>query len=41
VLDWNENALRLYRGLGGQPLDGWLTYRLEDAALQRLAAQGG
>jgi GNAT superfamily N-acetyltransferase len=27
VLDWNERAIEVYRGLGARPLDGWTTYR--------------
>jgi GNAT superfamily N-acetyltransferase len=27
VLDWNEPAIRFYKGLGAAPLDGWTTYR--------------
>ena len=27
VLDWNERAIDVYRGLGARPLDGWTTYR--------------
>jgi hypothetical protein len=38
VLDWNEPALAFYRGLGAGPVDGWTTYRLTGAALERLAA---
>ncbi|MBV9950932.1 MAG: GNAT family N-acetyltransferase [Acidimicrobiia bacterium] len=27
VLDWNERAIEVYRGLGARPLEGWTTYR--------------
>ena len=37
VLDWNENAKVFYRQLGATPLDEWEIYRLDTAALQRLA----
>ena len=37
VLDWNEPALRFYRGLGAVPLDGWIGCRLGGDALSRLA----
>lgn len=38
VLDWNEPALRFYRGLGAVALDGWTVHRLTGEALARLAA---
>jgi GNAT superfamily N-acetyltransferase len=37
VLDWNEPALGFYRGLGAVAQDEWTTFRLTDAALERLA----
>jgi GNAT superfamily N-acetyltransferase len=40
VLDWNENAIRFYRGLGAEAMDGWTTQRLTGDALRRLAAEG-
>jgi GNAT superfamily N-acetyltransferase len=27
VLDWNERAIEVYRGLGARPVEGWTTYR--------------
>src|SRR5262249_42789512 len=36
VLDWNEAAIRFYRGLGARPVSGWSVYRLEGEALGRL-----
>jgi GNAT superfamily N-acetyltransferase len=27
VLDWNERAIEVYRGIGARPVDGWTTYR--------------
>jgi GNAT superfamily N-acetyltransferase len=27
VLDWNERAIEVYRGLGARPLEEWTTYR--------------
>jgi GNAT superfamily N-acetyltransferase len=27
VLDWNEKAIAVYRGIGARPVDGWTTYR--------------
>ena len=40
VLDWNEPALRFYRGLGAGPVGDWTVYRLAGAALARLGASG-
>jgi GNAT superfamily N-acetyltransferase len=37
VLNWNERALRFYQQLGAGPVEEWTTYRLEGAALDRLA----
>lgn len=28
VLDWNEDALAFYRGLGAEPVAGWTRYRI-------------
>jgi GNAT superfamily N-acetyltransferase len=38
VLDWNEPAIGFYRSLGARPLDEWTVYRIDDDALDRLAA---
>ena len=37
VLDWNENAIRFYRGLGAEAMEGWTTQRLTGDALGRLS----
>jgi GNAT superfamily N-acetyltransferase len=37
VLDWNEPALRFYRSVGAEAMDGWTVYRLAGDALTRLA----
>ncbi len=37
VLDWNEQALRVYRGLGARAMDDWTVYRLTGPALRELA----
>ncbi|MEM6453576.1 MAG: GNAT family N-acetyltransferase [Acidobacteriota bacterium] len=37
VLDWNVDAFRFYRRLGAEPLDGWTVFRVDGAALDRLA----
>ena len=39
VLDWNEPALGFYRSLGAVAQDEWTTFRLTDAALERLARE--
>jgi GNAT superfamily N-acetyltransferase len=38
VLNWNEMALRVYRGIGAQPMNEWTVQRLAGAALTNLAA---
>lgn len=38
VLDWNEPAVRLYRGIGAVPMDEWTVYRVTGEALEELAA---
>ncbi len=40
VLNWNEPAIRLYRGIGALPMDGWTVYRLTGESLEGLASQG-
>ena len=37
VLDWNETAIRFYKGLGARPMDEWTVYRLSGDALKALA----
>ena len=39
VLDWNEPALRFYRGLGAAGLKEWIPHRVTGAALTALAAR--
>lgn len=39
VLNWNEPALRFYRGLGAAGLTDWQINRLETAAIDALAEQ--
>jgi GNAT superfamily N-acetyltransferase len=38
VLNWNELALRVYRGVGAKPMSDWTVYRLNGEALRDLAA---
>ncbi len=40
VLDWNEPAIRFYKGLGAGPTEGWRVFRLTGDALRALANQG-
>lgn len=35
VLDWNAPSIAFYRSLGAVPMDGWTTFRLDGAALER------
>jgi GNAT superfamily N-acetyltransferase len=37
VLDWNEAAIRFYRGIGAKPMDEWTVYRMTGDAIDRLA----
>ena len=37
VLNWNTDAIALYRAIDGQPQDEWTTYRLSGSALRGLA----
>ncbi|HYX20686.1 MAG TPA: GNAT family N-acetyltransferase [Thermoanaerobaculia bacterium] len=41
VLDWNVDAMRFYRRLGGAPRQTWVQYVLEEDAMKRLAAAEG
>jgi GNAT superfamily N-acetyltransferase len=38
VLDWNTSAIDFYVAMGGEFMDEWRTVRLDDEALERLAA---
>jgi len=38
VLRWNTPSIGFYDSIGGQPMDDWLTYRLDGRALGTLAA---
>ena len=38
VLDWNEPAIKLYKGIGAVPMDEWTVYRVTGEALENLAA---
>jgi GNAT superfamily N-acetyltransferase len=41
ALDWNELALGFYRGIGARLMNEWTTLRLDDEALERIAAEAG
>ena len=41
VLDWNEPAIRFYRGIGARPMDEWTVFRLTGHALTQLASDPG
>ena len=32
VLDWNEDAVAFYRGLGAESVDGWTRYRISPSS---------
>ena len=36
-LDWNAPSIAFYKSLGAVPMDGWSTYRVTGATLERLA----
>ena len=40
VLNWNSDAIALYRAVGGQPQSEWTTYRLSGPELAALAGPG-
>lgn len=37
VLDWNAPAIEFYRKLGAEPMDEWTVFRLDEAAIIRVA----
>lgn len=39
VLDWNAQAIAVYRAIGAEPMDEWTVQRLSGDALRRLAAR--
>jgi GNAT superfamily N-acetyltransferase len=40
ALNWNEPALKIYRGLGAKTMDEWVLLRLNREGLNRLAQDG-
>jgi GNAT superfamily N-acetyltransferase len=41
VLDWNVNAIRFYRRIGGGPRQDWIRYSLPEEEMRKLAESGG
>jgi GNAT superfamily N-acetyltransferase len=41
VLDWNENAIRFYQGLGADVMPDWRICRVTGKALDKLAERSG
>ena len=39
VLDWNEPAIGFYKKLGAIPMDEWITFRMTEDAIAKLAAE--
>lgn len=40
VQSWNEGAIRFYERRGGERVDGWHTYRIEQDGLHEIADEG-
>jgi diamine N-acetyltransferase len=40
VLDWNEDAIDFYEEVGAEPLDDWTTMRMDETAIEEVAAAG-
>jgi GNAT superfamily N-acetyltransferase len=40
VLNWNTPTIGFYRSLGAVPMDEWMVFRLDGAALEALAGEG-
>jgi GNAT superfamily N-acetyltransferase len=39
VLDWNKDAIGFYKSLGARAMDDWTVYRVDDQALDKMAAR--
>ena len=37
VLNWNESAIRFYKNLGADPVEGWTIFRLSQERIEQLA----
>ena len=40
ALDWNENALEVYRRMGAREMSEWVLLRMNRAQLQQMGANG-
>lgn len=40
VLDWNRDAIEMYRAFGARPLEEWTTWRLTEEELRRIVDPG-
>ncbi len=38
VLNWNESAIRFYKSLGADPVEGWTIFRVSPERIDQLAA---
>ncbi len=38
-LNWNAPSIAFYKGLGAEPLEEWITFRLREEGVKKLAAQ--
>jgi GNAT superfamily N-acetyltransferase len=38
-LDWNQPALKVYRGIGAIPMDEWTVQRLDETSLKKFAEE--
>lgn len=39
VLDWNQDAINFYKGIGAKPMENWTVFRLSGVELENLANQ--
>lgn len=37
VLKWNEPSIKFYKAIGARPMDEWMTMRVDDEALEKMA----
>lgn len=41
VLKWNEPSIKFYKAIGARPMDEWMTMRVDDEALDKMAGNQG
>ena len=41
VLKWNEPSIKFYKAIGAQQMDEWVTMRVDDEALDKMAESEG